>query len=167
MSIINYLTQRKYKIFFKNQCKVEYKGNGYFEFLDKITIKSNVYIGPHAYWSCQGGLTIGNNVIFGPYVKIWTANHNFNGEMLPYDKDMILKPVVIKDNTWIGLNVTILPGVSIGEGSIVAAGSVVTKSFPDLSIIGGNPAKLLDTRDKIKYLKLKKEKKFYQDNKWI
>ena len=98
-------------------------------------------------------LTIGRNVVFGPRPTIITSDHRTDlvgkyiidvtvEEKLP-GNDL---PVVIEDDVWCGANVTILKGVTIGRGSIVAAGAVVTHSFPPYSVIGGVPAKLLKMR---------------------
>lgn len=98
-------------------------------------------------------LTIGRKVIFGPRPTIITGNHRIDivgkyiidvtvNEKLPEND----APVVIEDDVWCGANVTILKGVTIGRGSVVAAGAVVTKSFPPYSIIGGVPAKLIKMR---------------------
>ena len=98
-------------------------------------------------------LTIGRKVIFGPRPTIVTGDHRTNligkyiidvttEEKLPEND----QPVVIEDDVWCGANVTILKGVTIGRGSIVAAGAVVTHSFPPYSVIGGVPAKLLKMR---------------------
>ena len=98
-------------------------------------------------------LTIGRKVIFGPRPTIVTGDHRTNligkyiidvttEEKLP-ENDL---PVVIEDDVWCGANVTILKGVTIGRGSIVAAGAVVTQSFPPYSVVGGVPAKLLKMR---------------------
>lgn len=97
--------------------------------------------------------TIGKKVIFGPHPTIITGDHRIDilgkhiidvavDEKLP-ENDL---PVEIEDGCWIGANVTILKGVTIGRGSIVAAGAVVTKSCPPYSIIGGIPAKLIKRR---------------------
>ena len=98
-------------------------------------------------------LTIGRKVIFGPRPTIITGDHRTDiigkyiidvtvQEKLPEND----QPVVIEDDVWCGANVTILKGVTIGRGSVVAAGAVVTKSFPPYSIIGGVPARLLKKR---------------------
>lgn len=102
-------------------------------------------------------LTIGKKVIFGPHPTIITGDHRIDLigkyiiDVTDDDKleDGVNKydaPVVIEDDVWCGANVTILKGVTIGRGSVVAAGAVVTKSFPPYSIIGGIPAKLLKMR---------------------
>ena len=78
-------------------------------------------------------------------VLISSENHGINPESdIPYmDQDLIVGDVVIKDGVWIGQNVCILPGVTIGEKAIVGAGSVVTKSIPDYCIAVGNPARVI------------------------
>ena len=90
-----------------------------------------------------------------------TSNHNYLGNGIPYDDTVIEKPVYIDDFVWIGANVTVLPGVTIGEGAIIQAGIVVIKSIPPLGIAGGNPAKCFKMRDENHYYKMKSEKKFY------
>ena len=102
-------------------------------------------------------LTIGKKVVFGPRPTIITGDHRID---IPgkYIADVTVEekfvdglnvydqPVVIEDDVWVGANVTILKGVTIGYGSVVAAGAVVTKSCPPYSIIGGVPAKVLRKR---------------------
>ena len=96
----------------------------------------------------QGGVHIGNHVMMGPEVYIYTQNHNFKRTDITMDKQgwSAEKPVVIEDDVWIGSRVTILPGVTIGEGSIVGASSVVTKSCPPYSVVAGNPAVIVKSR---------------------
>lgn len=100
---------------------------------------------------------IGKKVIFGPHPTIITGDHRIDfigkyiADVTVEDKFIDGKnpfdlPVIIEDDVWCGANVTILKGVTIGHGSVVAAGAVVTKSFPPYSIIGGVPAKLLRMR---------------------
>lgn len=105
----------------------------------------------------EAACTIGRKVIFGPHPTIITGDHRTDiiGKYIidvtvadkmvdgknPYDQ-----PVVIEDDVWAGANVTILKGVTIGRGSVIAAGAVVTKSFPPYSVIGGVPARLLKMR---------------------
>ncbi len=90
-----------------------------------------------------------------------TSNHNYTGELLPYDAAYIAKEVTIGENVWIGSDVTILPGVTIGEGCVIGACSVVTKDVPSLAIIGGNPAKIIKYRDAEKYRRLKENDCIY------
>ena len=94
-------------------------------------------------------------------LTIITSNHNYKGNGIPYDNENIEKTVKIEDFVWIGANVTVLPGVTIGEGAIIQAGSVIRNSIPPLGIAGGNPAIVFSSRDEEHYYKLKKEKKYY------
>lgn len=163
-TIRNYLLKQKYKKMFP---KVQICMPSYLEFIDKIDFNGYCYIGPEAYWSAKGGITIGNNVIFGPKTTIWTYNHNYNSEtMLPYDSTDVLAPVTIEDNVWVGLGAIILPGVVVGEGAVVGAGSVVRKSIPPRAIVSGNPACVVRERDPEIYAKLKRDRQFYLDRKF-
>ena len=134
--------------------------------LERISIGNNVYIGPDSFISAEGGLTIGSNCSISGGLLIYTWNHDYiKSNLLPFNKEKILKPVIIKDNVWIGSRVTIIPGVVIGEGAIIGMGSVITKDVPDLAIVGGNPAVILKYRDKATYDLLKKNNKFFVMNK--
>lgn len=89
-----------------------------------------------------GGITIGNNVLFGPRVSVYTTNHALD----PIDRALgacIAKPVTIGDNVWVGGGVTINPGVTIGEGSVIGSGSIITKDVPPNTIAAGVPARIL------------------------
>ena len=105
------------------------------------------------FYCTKAPLTIGRKVIFGPHPTIITGDHRIDimgkyiidvtdNEKLPEND----AAVVIEDDVWVGANVTILKGVTIGHGSVIAAGAVVTQSFPPYSIIGGVPARLLKMR---------------------
>ena len=96
----------------------------------------------------SGKTLIGDNVMMGPNVCIFTANHLFDRIDIPMNMQGISKerPVVIEDDVWIGANTTILPGVKISKGAIIGAGAVVTKNVPEYAIVGGNPAKVLKYR---------------------
>ena len=108
----------------------------------------------------NGTVKFGNNFHSGTECMIITQNHNYEGEMIPYDESYIYKTVVIGDNVWLGNRVIIVGDVTIGEGAIVAAGSVVCKNIPDYAIDGGNPAKVIKYRDIEHYNRLKSEHKF-------
>jgi len=124
----------------------------------RINIGENVRIGEKSYINAHGGLTIGNNVQMGPGIFIWTSNHNYyKPENLPFDGKYIFKPITIEDNVWLGAKSSIVPGVTIGEGAVVAMCSVVTKDVPPCAVVGGNPAKILKYRDKDRYYKLKEK----------
>ena len=105
------------------------------------------------FYCTRAELLIGNKVIFGPRPTIITGDHKIDivGKYIcdVTDKDKLPEndlPVVIEDDCWIGANVTILKGVTIGRGSVIAAGAVVTKSCEPYSIIGGIPARLIKMR---------------------
>jgi maltose O-acetyltransferase len=111
-----------------------------------LEIGDNSGIGKNAL--ITSGVKIGDYVMMGPDVVILTKSHLHEKLHLPMmlqgnDK---INPVIIEDDVWIGQRVIILPGVSVRKGTIIGAGSVVTKSFPPFSIIGGNPAKLIKSR---------------------
>lgn len=105
---------------------------------DKVRIGRNVIVMPNSLMMASGTITIEDNVQMAAYVKLISNNHD------PYDR-MILtcRPVVLKRNCWIGAGAVILPGIKVGENSIVGAGSVVTKDVPDNTVVAGNPAKFI------------------------
>lgn len=112
-----------------------------------IKIGNNVGIGEYAYLGGAGGLEIGDDCIVGQYLSCHPENHNFeNLDLAIRHQGITRKGIEIGENCWIGSKVTFLDGVTLGSGCVIAAGSVVNKSFPDNSIIGGVPAKLLKTR---------------------
>lgn len=89
-----------------------------------------------------GKIIIGNHVLIGPNTGIYTAIHPTDPEIRAKGIQKA-RPIVIEDKVWIGGSVTILPGVRIGYGAIIGAGSVVTKDVPSMNIVAGNPAKLI------------------------
>lgn len=121
-----------------------------------ISIGDNVRIGEKNFINGRGGLTIGNNVKIGPHVFIWTTTHNYYApSCLPYDSVKLETPVKIGDNVWVGAKVNIVPGVTIGEGAVIAMGANVTKDVPPCAVVGGNPAQIIKYRDIETYNKLK------------
>lgn len=114
---------------------------------DKIVIGNNVGIGEFAYLGGAGALEIGDECIIGQYLSCHPENHNYQDVNISIrHQGVSRKGIKIGNNCWIGSKVTILDGVTIGNGCVIAAGSVVTKSFPENSIIGGIPAKILKSR---------------------
>lgn len=95
-----------------------------------------------------GKVIIGDNVMMGPEVYIYTSNHKFQDLNLPMSQQghEIERPVIIGNDVWIGSRVTILPGISIGDGVIIGTGAVVTKNVENYYVIGGNPAKIIKSR---------------------
>lgn len=105
-----------------------------------ITMGKRVFINHACSFLDMGGITIEDDVLIGPRVSLTTENHPLD----PSDrKTVLLKPIVIRRNVWIGASATILPGVTVGENSVVAAGAVVTKDVPANSVVGGVPARLI------------------------
>jgi len=105
-----------------------------------ISIGKNVFINFDCTFLALGGITIEDDVLIGPKVSLITENHPLN----PQERQgLIGKSILIKKNAWIGANATILPGVTIGENSVVAAGAVVSKDVPDNFVVGGVPAKII------------------------
>lgn len=112
-----------------------------------LKIGNDSNIGPYSYIGCSGSIEIGNNVMISPRVGIYAENHNFSKtDELMKGQGVTRQFVKIKDDCWIASNSLILAGVTVGEGSVVAAGSVVTKDVPPYSIVGGNPAKIIKSR---------------------
>ena len=91
-------------------------------------------------------VTFGDNVMLAPNVQIYTATHPLKSKERNSGLEFA-KPITIGNNVWIGGNSTICPSVTLGNNVVVGAGSVVTKSFPDDVVIGGNPAKIIKTID--------------------
>ncbi|WP_461451695.1 acyltransferase [Mucilaginibacter sp.] len=112
-----------------------------------ISIGNNTGINAGAYIAGQGGVEIGNNVIIGPRVKIFSENHLFNDiDVNIKDQSVCRSKVTIASNCWIGGGVTILAGVNIGEGCVIAAGCVVTKTIEPYSVVAGIPGKVIKSR---------------------
>jgi acetyltransferase-like isoleucine patch superfamily enzyme len=114
----------------------------YTNFGKHIKLGKNVFINHACTFLDLGGIMIEDDVQIGPKVNLITENHPVDPAKRKY---LDLKPIVVKRNAWIGAAATILPGVTIGENSIVAAGAVVNRDVPDNTIVGGVPAKVLRT----------------------
>ena len=93
--------------------------------------------------SASGGIEFEDGVSIAPGVRIATINHDFNERHTKYTYGK----VTIKKNAWLGINVTVCPGVTIGKYAVVAAGAVVTKDVPDYAVVGGCPAKIIKMQD--------------------
>lgn len=112
----------------------------YTDFGQFIRLGKKVFINSGCMFMDRGGIMIEDHVFIGPNVNVITENHAENPELR---HNVYGKPILIKRNAWIGATAVILPGVTIGENAIVAAGSIVTKDVPDNTIVGGNPAKII------------------------
>lgn len=112
-----------------------------------LVIGNNVGIAQNCFIQVRGSVVIGDNVIFGPYVSIFSENHNFINPDLPVSvQGETRKGVIIEEGVWIGTRATVLDGVVIGKNSIIAAGSIVNRDVPPYSIVGGIPAKVIRYR---------------------
>lgn len=114
----------------------------YTNFGRHIRLGKNIFINHACTFLDLGGITVDDDVQIGPKVNIITENHPVDPQQR---KHLDLKSVHIKRNVWIGAGATILPGVTVGENAIVAAGAVVNKDVPANAIVGGVPARLLKT----------------------
>lgn len=112
----------------------------YMDYGRNLIIGKNSFINFGCTFLDRGGIEIGENVLIGPNCSILTTNHPLDPKSR---KATISKKIIIEDNVWLGGNVTVLPGVTIGENSIVGAGSVVTKDVAKNVIVAGVPAKLI------------------------
>lgn len=112
-----------------------------------IKIGKNCSINPYTVLYGHGGLTIGNDVLIAGHCLIIPANHVFLDIKTPINlQGETRKGIIIENNVWIGSGCRILDGVTIGEGAIIAAGTVVNKNVEPFTIVGGVPAKLIKTR---------------------
>ncbi len=141
------------------------QGNGGFTVsgdINKFSIDPTSHIKSDTFIECSGGVCIGRYFHTGRGLTILSVAHDYkNASKIPYDERIILKKIVIKDFVWCGLNVTILSGVTIGEGAIIAANTIVTKDVPPYAIVGGNPARIIKYRDIDKFIILKNRGDFY------
>lgn len=151
-------------------CKINYVNQGFNGLkimsatgdFSKFNIDSTSHLKSDTIIECSGGVSIGKYFHPGRGLTIFSVNHNFKkAKAIPYDEEIIYKEVIIKDFVWCGANVTIVPGVTVGEGAIIGGGSVVTKDVPDYAIVGGNPHAILDYRDIDSFVELKEKKMFY------
>ncbi|MDE6893321.1 MAG: sugar O-acetyltransferase [Lachnospiraceae bacterium] len=112
----------------------------YTDFGKNITIGKDVFINSGCHFQDQGGIEIGDGALIGHNVVLATINHALEPEE---NRKNHYAPIKIGAHVWIGSNATILPGVTLGEYAVVAAGAVVTKDVPPLTVVGGVPAKIL------------------------
>lgn len=114
----------------------------YTNFGQFIRLGKNVFINHNCSFLDIGGITIEDDVQIGPSVKLTSENHPLD----PADrKTVLLQPILIKRNAWIGAGATILPGVTVGENAVVAAGAVVSRDVPPNTVVAGIPAKVVKT----------------------
>lgn len=107
-----------------------------------VVVGDNCVINREVYLDGRCGVEIGNNVNISFQCCLLSLGHDIHDPRFP----AVGGPVIIKDHAWIGLRATVLPGVTIGEGAVVAAGAVVTESVPDYAVVGGVPARIIGQR---------------------
>lgn len=110
------------------------------DFGRNLHIGKNVFINSHSMFTDMGGIYLGDNVLIGPNVTIASVNHNLEPSIR---HNLQLKSVYIHNNAWLGANVTVTPGVTIGENAVVGAGAVVTKDVPANCVVAGVPARFI------------------------
>jgi maltose O-acetyltransferase len=110
----------------------------------RLRMGSNVSINRLSTINATGGITIGDDVLIGPYVLLQSQDHRFDDPFVPFNRQGYRRrPIAIGSNVWIGARATVLAGVTIGDGVVVAAGSVVTKDVPAGVLVAGVPARVL------------------------
>lgn len=138
------------QLFNKSTKNINIEKGAYFGDGSKIEIDYGSGIGVNC--ELHGRVILGKWVMMGPNVLIYTQNHRHDLLNIPMAQqgDTEINPVIIEDDVWIGARAIILPGVRIGKGAIVGAGSVVTKKIPPMAIVAGVPAKIIRYRNKNK-----------------
>lgn len=121
---------------------VDFRPPFYIEYGQHMTIGRGTFVNTDFLALGGGRITIGEDVLVGPNVRFYTSNHPLDPELRRQGYERA-QPITVGDNVWFGGNVTVLPGVTIGADSVIAAGSVVTKDVPERVVVGGNPARVL------------------------
>lgn len=105
-----------------------------------VILKNNASVGINCI--IPSGVTIEGDNMMGPDCRFFTVNHKYNKKKMKCEGNTDRDPIIIKSHSWLGTRCIILPGVTIGKGSIIGAGSVVTKDVPDYHLAAGNPAEI-------------------------
>ncbi len=144
---INALGHQNNKVHIKDRVRLE-RGVDIRSLHDThIVIDENAYIGPYVIICGTGNIKIGKNCLIAPHCGIFANNHIFADPTLTIEQQGVTRQgIIIEDDCWLGHNVTVLDGVTIGKGSIVGAGSVVTQNIPPFSIAVGTPARIIKNR---------------------
>ena len=148
--LISNVPSRRVRFFWLGRMLAGFQTNVFVAMGVKFYAPENVHIGKHSIVNAgciidgrEASISIGENVDIGTQSHIWTLEHD------PNDTQHGTKggPVIIEDYVWVASRVTILPGVRVGKGAVIAAGSVVTKNVPPMAIVAGVPAKQIGDRD--------------------
>jgi len=140
-----------HKVLLGNNCHIEdgvllWIKHPFEGFSQGIVMGENVFIGHGCQFNCHATITIGNNCMIGATSVFADVNHLHAKDKLICAQGLDMQPIVLEEDVWIGANVKVLRGVTIGKGAIVAAGAVVNKSIPPFEIWGGVPAKKIGER---------------------
>ena len=127
---------------------------------ENIVLGENVHIGEGAFIRAKGGLTIGSNTVISRNVLIYTQDHDVQGETLPFGDRLSLRPVTIGANVWMGMNVCITPGTTIGDGAIVGMGTVVSGDVPPMAVIASQKWRQIGQRDQAHYDQLVEQESY-------
>ena len=128
---------------------------------ERVILRDGCYIGSFCIINSKGGFHLGKYSGIGLGSAIVTVEYRYAGaNSIPFDETLIVKPVFIENFVWIGVNVSILPGVRIGEGAIIGMGSVVNKDVDSLSIVMGNPARVIGRRNSKHFAEIKAKSNF-------
>lgn len=114
----------------------------YCDYGKNIHFGKNVFVNFNNYFMDGADITIGDNVFIGPFCGFYTASHPIDYKKRNMGLGKAL-PIIVGDNCWIGANVSVMPGVKIGSGCVIGAGSIVSKDIPDNSVAAGVPAKVI------------------------
>lgn len=114
---------------------------------DKLRIGSGTYVNRYTIFDAHSHLHIGRDVMIGPHCYFTDADHGMEPDSSVKSQPMRHAPVDVEDEAWIGARATILPGVRIGRGAVIAAGAVVTRDVPAMAVVAGIPARILKYRD--------------------
>jgi len=130
---------------------------------ENLTLGDGVIIQGGTLIHCEGGVTIGSHAVISYECAIWTDNHRYlDGAKLPFDETSLGEAVTVGECVWMGFRSMIVPGVTIGEGAVVAMGAVVASDVPPLAVVAGCPARVVKMRDPAHYYRLKADGAFFQ-----
>ncbi len=134
------------RIFASTGRDIDIRSGVYFGRGDRISIGDRSGLGKNLVLGQDAAISIGDDVMIGPDVIIYTANHRFDGDRPIREQGSDIAPVVVGDDVWIGARAIILAGVTIGSGSVIAAGAVVSRDVAPRTIVGGVPAREIGRR---------------------
>lgn len=141
---------------------VIFKGGGEIFHPENIDIRDNVQIGNNYFLMGIGGIEIGEGTIISRNVCLHSGNHNFkDGKMIPYTKEYLKEKITIGKAVWIGQNVNVLPGVTIGDGAIIGMGTTISKNVEPYDIVVGMGQRVIGKRNDKDFLNALQNEQFY------